>query len=30
MDDEEQIDYINEAIMHLTAARDKIKNYRGY
>lgn len=30
MDDEEQIDYINEAIMHLTAARDKIRNYRGY
>ena len=30
IDDEEQIDYINEAIVHLTAARDKIKNYRGY
>lgn len=30
MDDEEQIDYLDEAIRHLTAARDKIKNYRGY
>lgn len=30
MDDEEQIDYLDEAIRHLTSARDKIKNYRGY
>lgn len=30
MDDEEQIDYLDEAIRHLTEARNKIKNYRGY
>jgi len=30
MDDEEQIDYLDEAIRHLTSARNKIKNYRGY
>ena len=30
MDDEEQIDYLDEAISHLTSARNKIKNYRGY
>lgn len=30
MDDEEQIDYLDEAIRHLTKARNKIKNYRGY
>lgn len=30
MDDEEQIDYLDEAIRHLTSARNKIKNYSGY
>ena len=30
MDDEEQIDYLDEAIRHLTSARNKIKNYMGY
>ena len=30
MEDEEQIDYLDEAIRHLTEARNKIKNYRGY
>ena len=30
MDDEEQIDYLDEAIRHLTKARNNIKNYRGY